>query len=218
MRSQIDNLRPQRTNPATVIDVGVGEGTPWLYSAFPTARFELFEALDVFKPALVKICEQYNADYHLTALGAAAAEAVIDVHVDDPMNSTMSGFSAELSPRSKGESAAALHVERRSIQTRRLDDFGPFAAPVLLKLDVEGFEQQVLEGAPETLKATDIILAEVSVTRRHERDMSIGSFVRYVESRGFSLVDIPELTPLRRGGPLSFVDAAFARNGTRFCA
>jgi 16S rRNA G527 N7-methylase RsmG len=31
--------------PKTVIDVGVGRGTPWLYQAYPTAKFILVEPL-----------------------------------------------------------------------------------------------------------------------------------------------------------------------------
>ena len=41
----------------------------------------------------------------------------------------------------------------RQVPVRTLDGFGPFEGPVLLKLDVEGYEGHVLRGAREMLRA-----------------------------------------------------------------
>ena len=202
-------------SPATVIDVGVGNGTPWLYNGFSKARFELFEPLDTFVPSMEKICKSINAGYHVTALGAKAGLAEIDVNLDIPTGSTMSGHSAAHSPAER--SGRTVRIERRSIPVRCLDEFGPFEAPILLKLDVEGFEMDVLHGAKNALARTEVIISEVSVTKRHEKDVSPGTFISYVESLGFSLIDIAELIPRRRNGPLCYIDAAFARTGGALC-
>ena len=202
-------------NPATVIDVGVGNGTAWLYKGFPKARFELFEPLEIFVPAMEKVSKRFNARHHVTALGAAAGQAVIEVNLDTPTGSTMSGFSLDHSPAIKH--GRAVKIDRRNIQVRRLDEFGPFEGPILLKLDVEGYEMDVLRGAQETLTRTEVLISEVSVTKRHNNDVSLGAFITYVESLGFSLIDIAELTPLRRNGPLCYIDAAFARTEGPFC-
>ena len=123
----------------------------------------------------------------------------------------MAGFSADLSSL-KG--ARTLEIDRRRIEVKRLDDFGPFNGSILLKLDVEGFELSVLRGAPETLARTEVIISEVSILQRHSDDVSFGTFVSYVESLGFSLIDFPQLTPLKRNGALVYVDAAFARTNS----
>jgi hypothetical protein len=144
---------------------------------------------------------------------AQAEKAEIDVNVSIPTSSTLAGFSPKLSII-KGAGTSDVKIERRSIDIHPLDDFGPFAGPILLKLDVEGFEMSVLQGAARTLASTEVIISEISVRPRHERDVSLGTFLAYVESLGFSLIDIPELTPLHVHGPLAYIDAAFAKSNS----
>ena len=48
--------------PQTVFDVGVGNGTPWLYGAFPDAHFVLIEPQVEFEPSLKRICDQQDAE------------------------------------------------------------------------------------------------------------------------------------------------------------
>jgi FkbM family methyltransferase len=203
----VSYLRSRSFRPDTVIDVGVGHGTPWLYDGFPEAHFKLFEALDVFVPDMERICKQHNAIYHLTALGAERGFLDIDMNMQAPTSSTMAGFSRALSTRAN----AGVEIQRKRVEIQRLDDF-KFNGKILLKLDVEGFELNVFRGAQKTLAQTEVIISEVSVRQRFIADVSFGTFVSQVEAMGFTLVDFPDLTPVRRGGVLSYVDAAFVRN------
>ena len=184
--------------------MGVGYGTPWLYKAFPSARFELFEPLGVFEPTMKRIC----------ALGSERTETTIESDAGVPTGSTMAGRDASLSLIKS--SRRQQNPEKTKVQVHKLDEFGPFAAPILLKLDVEGFESEVLKGATATLANTDIIISEVSVTQRHNNEMSFGGFMNFMESLGFSLIEFPEFTQVRRDGPLAYVDAAFARSDSPF--
>src|SRR6185369_12044980 len=66
-------------SPKTVFDVGVGNGTPWLYEAFPDSKLVLFEPLSVFDSDLEALVRQYNADAHRVALGRAPGSAPFNV-------------------------------------------------------------------------------------------------------------------------------------------
>lgn len=212
--SYVERLNRMGFKPATVLDVGVGTGTPWLYSGFPTARFELFEPVDDFVPNLRRICEQLNARYHVCALGAVAGEADIEVNPDVPTGSTLAGRVPGLSLIKNSQ--AEQKSQRRRVKVRRLDEFGPFPGPILLKLDVEGYESEVLKGAEITLAQTEVVISEVGVTQRHMNEMSFGRFMAFMETLGFSLVDFPELTALGRDRPLAYVDAAFVKTDGPF--
>jgi len=210
----VGQLRNRGFEPRTVLDVGVGPGTPWLYRGFPSARFELFEPLDFFVPAMERICEEYDARYHICALGSESGQSTIEVNWNVPTGSTMAG---RMASSSLNRTAESKHKSGTSIvEVRRLDDFGPFAGPSLLKLDVEGFEGEVLKGAQATLRDIEVIISEVGVTQRHLNEMSFGAFASFMETLGFSLIDIPEISTVRRNGPLAYVDAVFVRTDSAF--
>ena len=152
--------------PGTVIDVGVGPGTPWLYGSFPAAHFELFEPLDLFRPLIEKSTNQIDAAVHYCALGDHRGTLAIEVNVEHPTSSTMASYAGEyVKAAYRGTSLPAM--AKQEVQVRTLDEFGPFAGPTLLKLDVEGYEAKVLKGATQTLQDVDVIISAVSVAPRH---------------------------------------------------
>ena len=61
---------------------------------------------------------------------------------------------------------------------------------VLLKIDVQGFEDQVLEGAKESLKNIDAIKLELSLTNLYEGDKIYKYYLDKIESMGFLLWDL----------------------------
>jgi FkbM family methyltransferase len=62
---------------------------------------------------------------------------------------------------------------------------------VYLKLDVQGYERQVLEGAPSTLTQTLALQAELSVTPIYENIPDYKSQMEFIESLGYTLSLIP---------------------------
>ena len=70
-----------------VVDVGVGPGTPWLYEAFPSARFELFEAIDSFRPEIEQATRGLDAGLHFCALGEAPSTLIIEFNRATPTSS-----------------------------------------------------------------------------------------------------------------------------------
>lgn len=205
-----ERLKARGFDPRTVIDVGVGPGTPWLYAAFPKARFELFEPNDAFRPAIEAETEGLDVGVHYCALGAEAAAQALEVNLATPTSSSMAGYRA--SYLSQGDGLDAPPTVTRHVDVRRLDDFGPFEGPVLLKLDVEGYEAHVLRGAARALQQVEVIISEVSVAQRTEAELPLGAFLAFVESLGFSLINIAEINAIRRGGPIAYLDAVFVRS------
>lgn len=92
-----------------------------------------------------------------------------------------------------------------------LDEFGPFNGPTLVKLDVEGYEGQVVKGATRTLQEADVVISEVSVARRTDSELTISAFLTLMESLGFSLMNIAEVTQIGRGGPIGYMDIVLVR-------
>ena len=215
LRRTVENLRARGFRPKTVLDIGVGHGTPWLYEIFPDARLELFEPLEIFAQSLEQICAAYSATAHYCALGETSGTTTMLVDILHPTNSSLLKLTTEFE-RSRDRDGPQRRYESREITIRRLDEFGQFPEPVLLKMDVEGCEPSVLRGAGRVLEGVEVVVSEVSVVSRYSHGVTMGGFLELMESLGFAIIDIAELVPLRRGGPLAYIDAVFTKANSPF--
>jgi FkbM family methyltransferase len=202
------NLRKAGFSPQTIVDVGVGaDGTPQLYEAFPGAFLILIEPLKEHEPQLKAISKEYKSEYFLTAVGAREENLVINV---EPNKSGRSSICSRNDSTSTGDL-----VEKREIPVTTLDSLLEqhcFRPPFGLKIDTEGFEYQVIEGAPNFLRETQFVIAEVSVARRFTEGYSFAEFIQIMNKNGFSLCDILHAQkPKVPASELRFVDAMFKR-------
>ena len=201
-----ENLRKPEFSPATVIDVGVARGTPNLYDAFPDAHLVLIEPLGEFEQDLQRISRRRGGEYVLGAVGSAPGRA--EIHVNPAMLYESSLLVNEWRP-AEGHEA----LERREVEVMTLDSLrsergwqGPFG----LKIDAEGYEHHVIEGAAGLLAETQFVIAEVSITRPFAGGASFAEFIALMDRHGFALYDL--LDGLKRGrGGVEFVDAMFRR-------
>jgi FkbM family methyltransferase len=201
------HLKAGGLEPATVIDVGVGYGTVPLYEAFPAARLVLIEPLAEFEGTLDRLARTYGAELVRAAAGAGPGTATMHV-----------------SPYLEGSSLLTENVDIGGMADRevpmvtidatceRLGLLGPF----LIKVDVQGGELEVLDGAAETLPAAEAVILEVSLFRFMEGGPDLADVVAYMKARGFAAYDIwgGHLRPLDRA--LAQVDMAFVHERGRF--
>lgn len=66
-------------------------------------------------------------------------------------------------------------------------------APEFLKLDVQGYELEVLKGAVGSLSSIQVILAEVNFLEIYEQVPLFGDFVSWLSERGWVAYDICSL-------------------------
>ena len=77
-----------------------------------------------------------------------------------------------------------------TVQLQTLDNVKfklPLKKPVLLKLDVQGFEKQVLAGGSEFIKNVDYILIEVSFVRMYVGETLFGEMNEILKKLGFAI-------------------------------
>ena len=193
--------------PKTVIDVGVAYGTYSLYEAFPTARFILLEPLKDYEDAIKKIAQKYNCDIHYKAVGNKNETKEITVNMNDLQ---LTSF-AKRTALTKNEN----QLERRKVEVTTLDtilqESQNMEPPILLKIDTEGHELSVLEGAKSLLEITDTIIAEVSIAKRFEDSYDFEDIILFLKEHGFYLVTF--LNIIHPKGELRprFVDVIFKR-------
>lgn len=169
--------------PATVIDVGVASGTPELYASFPGAEFLLVEPLREWEPNLRELASKLRARYELVAAASVPGTARIRVP-EVPGHSTI---------YPKDDSGLDCGWVEREIPKARLDDLvsnhalGP---PYLLKIDVEGAELDVLQGAPQVLANSLAVALEVTLFDVFEGGASFAEVVAFMAERKFVMYDV----------------------------
>jgi FkbM family methyltransferase len=198
-RSGWEKLASFGFSPATVIDVGAAEGTHTLYPAFPNAHHVLIEPLAEYEQALTEIAEQYRGEYLATAIGSSQGRA--EIHVDPSL--LMSSLLTKVHPRPE---------QARQVPVTTLDallEERGWAPPFGLKIDTEGFEHRVIEGATKLLETTQFVIAEASLSERFHDSCSSDELIELLRSRGFDVRDVLDAGASALG---VHADLLFARN------
>ena len=156
-------LRKMGIFPKTILDIGASRGmfTYCTHFVFPKVMIYAFEPLSQCFAELEKLQKRMpNLRCFNVALGDKNIEAVIyksDYHYSSSLLQ-MEDLHKNAFPYSVGG------VEER-VKVERLDDLlvgMNLAKPILVKIDVQGYEKYVLEGARKTLERIDYILCEMS--------------------------------------------------------
>jgi FkbM family methyltransferase len=193
-----------------VIDVGANEGQFLVVAAalFPRARHVAFEP----HPEMARrLRERFpGVETHACACGAQPGTAPLHLSKFAPASSLLrsTATQVELYPGTETERTVDIPVVT-------LDSFAQLGAvPSLLKLDVQGYELAVLQGATALLARVQIVVCEVSLKTFYDGQAQLEDLVALLRGHGLMLVDVAE--PLRApSGEIAYFDLAFAREDAR---
>jgi FkbM family methyltransferase len=190
--------------PATIIDVGASDGrwTKECLTIFPGARYALFDPLAENVPSLTSLATQHRGiSFWSGALGACAGRLQLNVH----------GHQTSFYP-SKDFRGQPLDVE-----VRTLDSFiAPmmFSAPMIIKADVQGYEQEVLRGASRCLEMTEMLLLEVSFRHIYDRSPVAHEVIAELGGKGYRIYDICSYVQRGSDKALLQADMVFVRSSS----
>jgi FkbM family methyltransferase len=209
MAAVLDNAKRLGLDPATVIDVGVGYGTPELWEAFPRARLLLVEPIpDRFGGAANEAARgREGAELIAAAAGAEAGSTTITVHRAPEMSSVLGSWTGD------------RDGEAREVDVVRLDDVvreRALPGPFVLKVDVEGAELSVLDGAAAVLAETQLVLLEVRLFELVPGAAQLHDVIPYMKERGFVAYDLFGGALRLSDGALAVSNIAFVREDGRF--
>lgn len=168
--------------PKTVIDVGVATGTYELYKTFPYSKHLLIEPLREFEIDLKNISSKYGAEYIIAAAGDRSGAMKINIHSD------LLGSSVYKEADGSYVDGISRNVQVVAIDTlcrdRRL------SGPYLIKVDVQGAERLVLDGARRVLKKTEVVILEVHFFQFYINGPQFFDIISFMKRCGFVAYDI----------------------------
>jgi len=213
---QLRRLREPRYlaefNFRTVLDIGANTGqfARKARRLFPGAVIHSFEPLpDAFYALSEFSRKASNVFAHRLALGEEDGQAEM--------------YRNEFSPSSSFLPISSIHTtafpgtgRTRPVRVpmTSLDGWArtyPLPEPLLLKLDVQGYEDRVLRGGRDTLRAATVLLVEASFQRLYHGQLLFADLHEFVLDMGFSCLGFNEMTYDRQSGAPLQADAVFVR-------
>ena len=215
-------LKSRGFEPSDVLDVGanVGHWTRGCKLVWPRARVFMLEA----DPSLRSHLSSVGEPYAIVLLGNTTGNA--SMFMSDPRDHFL---------RTTGNSLFKEHsvyyrsgmFKPKTRRMERLDDVlakrAPGRAFRMAKLDCQGAELLVLQGAPRTLADLEVLVVEVQVQNLNEGAPSVAQILAALSAFGFELYQILQL--YNRPGPrqwkgvsLSYMDIVCVRRGSALWA
>lgn len=175
------HLAARGLQPQHIVDVGAfhGDWSRMARDIWPEAHITMLEANLDKKPILAPVADQIGAQLDFAVLGPEDGAEVV-FHVMESGSSVL----PENSPLDRREEVR---------QTQRLDTLFPENKPDFIKLDVQGYELEVLKGASDILAGAQAVLMEVALIEINKNAPLMTEVVGFMRARGFEVADVLEL-------------------------
>lgn len=198
-----------KTNEAMIVDVGAFHGhTAQLFAkAFPSKSILAFEAHPgSYEKARERAQALPNMEVHNYAI-SNKNETMTFYITSNKVSSSLNNI--DVLGVNSGDYKKELDVtEKVEVQARKLDEFTNNKHIALLKIDTQGHELEVLEGATETLKNTRFVLIEMSNHHIYEHGCKYYEVDEWMRQHNFDLVDLI-VTYRQKGLRISEYDAIY---------
>lgn len=187
----VTNLK--RTAPVLdyIIDVGANSGQFSKVASYhyPDAKMDVFEPLPNLYPKIKKMFQNNpNISTHNVALGNELGTIKFNRNEFGHISSILD-ISEENIHYPKGNGLDQIDVEIKTLDSLSFEKKASQGIS-LLKLDVQGYELEVLKGGENTLKNIDYILLEANLEQLYVNQPSFTEVNNYLNSRGFELSDM----------------------------
>ena len=191
----------------TLIDVGSNKGQFILITRkyLPSIKVFSFEPQVDSLKIQKKILGKKNIFYYPLALGSKNEEKFFYI-------TKRNDSSSLLKPKIKINNDY-LTVKKLRINVKKIKDIlnvNALKKPIILKLDVQGFELEVLKGFEKKLNLVEYIIGEVSYIKSYSNAVNAAKLIEYLEKYNFRIID--KLNQTKINGKIYQEDILFKKN------
>jgi len=202
-RLALRGLRERGYSPRVIFDVGaaVGSWTRMALEYWPTAEYFLFEALAERKPDLDRIAVESGAKVNVVIGGVGKEDGILTLGITDSLFDSSFAYAGSAS---------------RQVECRRLDSLyrqGKVRKPAFVKMDVQGFELNVLEGSREVFSDCSVVLMECQFFAFCESMNTLDRTIAFMSAYGFVPYEFVDFLRRPLDGAMGQCDLLFVRRG-----
>jgi FkbM family methyltransferase len=203
-RPFLAQLQKRGLQAQSVLDVGANYGG-WSHvakSVFANAYFYLIEPQVEMKPFLDRFCAgTANAKWFLAGAGAEDGELMLTTWDDFAGSSFLPGQNP---PTDNQRQVPIVAID--SLIAR-----GDMTPPDLVKIDVQGFELEVLRGCQSCFGYTEMFVIEVSFFKTHPDRPVFLDVANFMDEKGYVVYDFADLKHWPFDGALGQADVCFVK-------
>lgn len=172
--------------PRHIVDVGANHGA-WTRKAlkyFPTSRYTLLEPQVWMKDSIKDLLDN-NPQINFHAVGAGKESGIFKFTIVDRDDSCSFAYSEE---EAKAKGFKQIEIPVTTLNELLVKE----EVPDLIKIDAEGLDLQVLEGANDFFGKTEIFMVEASIMS-NSIDNTVKNVIDFMDKKGYQLFDITDL-------------------------
>lgn len=180
----------------TILDIGANEGqfAQSIRTVFPNAEIISFEPVpEAF--ARLQTASLGDACWHVEniALGASNGLSMMNLHFNHTSSSSFlpsTEHEGSLYPETTDQ--RVIELPMRTLNQWAALRSSPLERPMMIKLDVQGFEESVLEGGDQVFATAEVVLIEVIVQPLYQGQASFDRLVFKLRELGFGFQGVIE--------------------------
>ncbi len=179
----LGNLYRNGFRPNRIIDVGAfeGEWTKEVSKIFAEASFLMLEAQSS-KEEKLRVLKSHKVDYRISLLGPVSGQKA-KFYINETVSSAL--------PESAKENQDFVEIPMYTLDEILIEK--SFTDANFLKLDVQGYELEVLKGATSILSKVEVVLMEVSLIEINKGAPLIKDVISFMDDHSFVCYDICSL-------------------------
>ncbi|UOK43776.1 MULTISPECIES: FkbM family methyltransferase [Flavobacterium] len=201
------NIKAMGFAPKHIIDVGANHGT-WTRETlkyFPDSYYTLVEPQEWLKPSLQDILDT-NSKVSFNAVGAGDKSGSFMFTIVDRDDSCSFRYTEE-EAKAGGYQQIEIPIVTLNEMVAKNHSL-PF--PDLVKIDAEGLDIAVLEGASDLFGRTEVFMVEAAIFNK-EFENSLLKMIDYMDKKGYNLFEITDLNRPFQPYVLWLVELAFVK-------
>ena len=211
IRRRLKIIQSQEIN--CIFDIGANTGQYGVYMRKYGYKHKIisFEPLQkAFNQLQINASKDSQWETYNYALGDENAKATINVANNSSSSSILDMLPKHLenAPHSKYVSQEEIEIKTLDSQFDKLYKKGD---KLMLKIDTQGYEKLVIDGAGKSLKNVQIIQLEMSIIPLYKDEMLFDDMIQYLKQRNFELYSLENGFSDAENGRLLQVDGIFVK-------